>query len=183
MIPKVLNEVAEADLIALISNGVCEGRTIDYKRDMPGNSDGDKKEFLADVSSFANAGGGDLVFGMEEAGGLPTNLVGLASRDLDFEIRRLDSILAAGLTPRIRYGTKIVAPTNGSRSMVLRVERSWVGPHRVVFQGHDKFYGRNSAGKYPLDLNELRAAFTLSSSAIERIRAFRSDRIIALNNN
>lgn len=183
MILKELNEIAEVDLLALISNGVSEGRTIDYKRDMPGNSDGDKKEFLADVSSFANAGGGDLVFGMEEAGGLPTNLVGLASGDLDFEIRRLDSILAAGLNPRIRYGTKIVTPTTGSRSLVLRIERSWIGPHRVVFQGHDKFYGRNSAGKYPLDVNELRAAFTLSSSAIERIRAFRTDRIIALNNN
>ncbi len=154
MIPKELNDVAETDLLALISNGVAEGRTVDYKRDMPGNSDGDKKEFLADVSSFANARGGDLVFGMEEAGGLPTNLVGLASGDLDFEIRRLDSILAAGLNPRIRYGTKIVTPATGNRSLVLRVERSWIGPHRVVFQGHDKFYVRNSAGKYPIDVNE-----------------------------
>jgi hypothetical protein len=58
-----------------------------------------------------------------------------------------------------------------------------MGPHRVVFQGHDKFYGRNSAGKYPLDVNELRAAFTLSSTVAERIRAFRTDRIIALGNN
>lgn len=183
MIQKELNEIAEADLVALISNGVAEGRTIDYKRDMPGNSDGDKKEFLADASSFANSGGGDLVFGMEEAGGLPTNLLGLTSGDLDFEIRRLDSILAAGLNPRIRYGTKIVTLATGSRSIVLRIERSWVGPHRVVFQGSDKFYGRNSAGKYPLDVNELRAAFTLSISAIERIRGFRTDRIIALSNN
>jgi hypothetical protein len=76
--------------------------------------DGDKKEFLADVSSFANAGGGDLVFGMEEAGGLPTNLIGLASGDLDFEIRRLDSILAAGLIPGIRYGMRIVVPAIGT---------------------------------------------------------------------
>jgi hypothetical protein len=183
MIPKALNEIAESDLLALISNGVEEGRSIDYKRETPGSSDGDKKEFLADASSFANSGGGDLVFGMEEVSGLPTNLAGLASEDLDFEIRRLDSILAAGLSPRARYATKIITLATGRRSLVLRVERSWIGPHRVVFQGHDKFYGRNSAGKYPLDVNELRAAFTLSSSAIERIRAFRTDRIIALNKN
>jgi hypothetical protein len=24
--------------------------------------------------------------------------------------------------------------------LVVRVERSWSGPHRVVFQGSDKFY-------------------------------------------
>lgn len=56
--------IAEADLLALISNAVSEGRTIDYKRELPGNSDGEKKEFLADVSSFANTSGGDLIFGL-----------------------------------------------------------------------------------------------------------------------
>jgi hypothetical protein len=53
----------------------------------------------------------------------------------------------------------------------------------VIFKGHDRFYARNSAGKYPLDVNELRAAFTYSSTLVERIRAFRTDRVIALTNN
>jgi hypothetical protein len=183
MIPRPLNDIADADLSALISNGVAVGRTIDYKRALPGNADADKKEFLADASSFANSGGGDLVFGIEEAGGLPTQIIGVQAADLDLEIRRLDSILAAGLSPRIRYGMKTVTMAAGERLLVMRVERSWAGPHRVIFQQHDKFYGRNSAGKYPLDVNELRAAFTLSSTAAERIKAFRTDRIIALSNN
>jgi hypothetical protein len=183
MIPRPLNEITEADLAALITNGVAEGRTIDYKRGMPGNSDADRKEFLADASSFANTVGGDLVFGMDEDGGLPTQIVGVASADLDQEIRRLDSILAAGLSPRIRYANRTITTTAGERLVILRIERSWNGPHRVVFQQNDKFYGRNSAGKYPLDVNELRAAFTLSSTATERIRGFRTDRIIALSSN
>lgn len=66
--PKALNAITEEDLQALIINGVAEGRTIDYRSDLPGNSDGDKKELLADVSSFANTGGGDLVFGMVRPG-------------------------------------------------------------------------------------------------------------------
>ena len=64
MILKPLEQIAADHLPALITNAVSEGRTIDYKRELPGNSDGDKKEFLADVSSFANTSGGDLVFGM-----------------------------------------------------------------------------------------------------------------------
>ena len=183
MIPKQLNDIVEADLAGLITNGVAEGRMIDYKRALPGNSDADKKEFLADASSFANTAGGDLVFGMDEVGGLPTQITGLQAADLDLETRRLDSILAAGLSPRIRYSIKAIATTAGSPVLVVRIERSWAGPHRVVFQQHDKFYGRNSAGKYPLDVNELRTAFTLSGTATERIRAFRTDRIIALSNN
>lgn len=183
MIPQPLHAVTQEDLLALISNGVAEGRTLEYKRELPGNSDGDKKELLADASSFANTVGGDLIFGMAEAAGLPTQIAGVAAADLDLEIRRLDSILAAGLSPRIRYVTKVVVTATGERALVVRVYHSWTGPHRVVFQGHDKFYGRNSAGKYPLDVNELRAAFTLSSAATERIRAFRTDRIIALSDN
>jgi predicted HTH transcriptional regulator len=183
MIARRLNEITELDIVALINNGVAEGRTIEYKRELPGNGDAEKKEFLADVSSFANTAGGDLVFGMDENQGLPTRVVGLQAGDLDLEIRRLESMLAAGLSPRIRYEMRVVTTAGVQRMLIVRIERSWEGPHRVVFQGHDKFYGRNSAGKYPLDVNELRGAFTLSSTVTDRIRAFRTDRIIALGNN
>lgn len=85
MIPKLLNDIVEDDLLALISNGVAEGRTIDYKRELPGSSDSAKKEFLADASSFANTIGGDLVFGMDEDQGLPTRLSGLQVADLEWK--------------------------------------------------------------------------------------------------
>src|SRR5438094_3042704 len=183
MIRKSLETILDDDLLDLITNGVSEGRTIDYKQQLPGNSDADKKEFLADASSFANTSGGDLVFGMDEAQGLPTQLTGFQSANPDIEIQRLDSILASGLEPRIRYAARIIPGQGGLKVLVIRVERSWIGPHRVIFKGHDKFYGRNSAGKYPLDVNELRSAFTFSSGVIERIRAFRIDRIISLSNN
>ena len=50
-------DLAEGDILELISNGIEEGREIDYKELLKIGSDGDKKEFLADVSSFANASG------------------------------------------------------------------------------------------------------------------------------
>jgi hypothetical protein len=181
MIPKRLDDIDEETLASLLSNAVSEGRTIEYKRQLPSNSDGDKKEFLADVSSFANSGGGDLLFGVEEDDGVPIKIVGIQPTDFDLEIRRLDSIIASGLAPRIRYATRVVKCHNGRASLIVRVDRNWIGPHRVIFKGHDKFYGRNSAGKYPLDVDELRAAFTLPATVTERIRAFRTDRIIAIS--
>jgi Putative DNA-binding domain len=182
MIPKRLESISEDDIQGLISNAISEGRTIDYKREMPGGTDAAKKEYLADISSFANTSGGDLIFGVDEAQGIPTEIVGIASVDPDAEIRRVDSITASGLSPRIRYHINPV-DCSGKRVLIVRVERSWVGPHRVIFAGSDKFYARNSTGKYPLDVNELRAAFTFSNTVTERIRAFRTDRIIALSNN
>lgn len=45
---------------------VPESRTLEYKRDLPDPKDRDsKREFLGDVTSFANAQGGDIVYGIE----------------------------------------------------------------------------------------------------------------------
>ena len=183
MIPKDVTSVADGDIQSLVTNSVPEGRTIDYKQALPGTTDADKKEFLADVSSFANTSGGDLLFGISESQGVPTGICGIGTADVDLEIRRMDNMIATGLDPRIRHHIKAIQFQNGERVLLVRVDRSWIGPHRVIFKGHDKFYARNSAGKYPLDVPELRAAFTFAASVTDRIRAFRTDRIIELTNN
>ncbi len=79
-----IDEIAEAHLKGLVGHER-EHKTIEYKRDRIGGSDRDKKEFLADVSSFANAAGGHLIIGMAEKGGLATELVGI-SVDGDKEV-------------------------------------------------------------------------------------------------
>lgn len=181
MIQKPLEQISPGDLDALITNSVRERKTIDYKRELPGGKDADKKEFLADVSSFANTLGGDLVFGLEEAGGVPTKVTGVSAVDADGETRRLDSIIASGIDPRIRYAIRMVEYAPDKAVFIIRVERSWVSPHRVIFGGHDKFYARNSAGKYPLDVTELREAFLNTATLPDRIRRFRSDRVQAVS--
>jgi hypothetical protein len=56
---KPLESIKESDPQALVDNQVAEHKTIEHKEALPGNADGDKKEFLVDVSSFANASGCD----------------------------------------------------------------------------------------------------------------------------
>jgi predicted HTH transcriptional regulator len=110
------------------------------------------------VSSFANTVGGDLILGVDEAQGMPTKLPGLSFANPDLEVRRLDSIIGDGLDPRIRHVIRVVPRSGKLPLVVIRVERSWIGPHRVIFQAHDKFYARNSAGKYPMARSPLPAA-------------------------
>jgi hypothetical protein len=183
MISKRLEDIGEADLDHLVANSVTEGKTIEYKKDLPGNSDGDKKEFLADVSSFANTTGGNLIFGVEEAQGVATGIPGLVFSDPDAEVLRLDSIINDGLEPRIRFGTRVIQRGGKLPVLIVKTERSWIGPHRVIFKGHDKFYARSSAGKYPMDISELRSAFTLAGSVTEQVRQFRADRLARLRDN
>ena len=64
----------EADLQRLIDDGVPEGREIDYKLELAVATDQEKKEFLADVSSFANTVGGVLYIGIKEESLLPMEL-------------------------------------------------------------------------------------------------------------
>ena len=66
MIDKAIDKIEPADLERLVQNGVAEGRTLEYKEELPGGTDDDRREFLGDVSAFANASGGDLIYGAEE---------------------------------------------------------------------------------------------------------------------
>lgn len=173
-----LHSITEEDLDALISDRRAEGKTIDYKLTLPRSNRDGKKEFLADVSSFANASGGDIVFGIQENAGLPTALPGVESADPDADILRLESTLRDGIDPRIpSVASRWVLLSNGKFAIVVRIPRSWAAPHVVDFDGHWRFYSRASNGKYQLDVREVRSAFIASESAAAYLRDFQSERL------
>ena len=109
MINKPFDQIDKDEIVNLISNEVREGRMLDYKETLPGNSDSDKMEFLADVSSFANAAGGCILYGVRERRdedgkptGMPESADGLEAVNVDSEILRLESSIRTGLDPRVR---------------------------------------------------------------------------------
>ncbi len=181
MIGKNIEQITEEDLQALIDNEVTERKSIEYKQALPRDSAKEKKEFLADVSSFANASGGDLIYGIieDKKTGKPKSLDGLDIENIGQEILRLDNIIRTGIQPRLpSIAISPPIPLDNSReALIIRIPKSWISPHRVIYDGHDKFYSRSSNGKYPLDVGELRIAFNLSETITERIRNFRVDRI------
>lgn len=184
MIEKPIRDVTPEDLQRLVMNRVAESRSIEYKQALPGGADADKREFLGDVSAFANAVGGDLLYGVTEVRennkptGVPESIDGLGAVNTDLEMRRLDNILRDGLQPRIQgLQYQWVEGATSGPVLIIRVPRSWAGPHMVVFQQLGRFYARNAAGKYPLDVIELRQAFLGSGSVSERAREFRAERI------
>lgn len=154
--------------------GVAEDRTLEFKRDKVGGRDDDKREFLADVSSFANAQGGDLIFGVEEAGGVAASTPGISSADPDAEMQRLEAIIRDGLEPRLTVEMRWLEGEGEQGFLVVRVRPSFSAPHRVKFREHAKFYGRNSGGKYPMDVHELRSAFLATAGLENRLREIQS---------
>lgn len=178
MLDMAFDQIQEGDLNDLILNGVSETREIEYKVALPHNDYDGKKEFLADVSSFANASGGDLIYGIREENGMADELVGISGINPDEEIQRFENQLRDGVEPRMQ-GVQIqsIKLQTGLYVLIVRIPRSWNGPHVVRYQKHWRFYSRNSAGKYPLDVSEVRSAFSQSEGMFEKIRSFRNLRV------
>jgi len=185
MIQREFDSTTKADIDGLVSDSVQEGRTIEYKEKLPGGTDEDTREFLADISSFANSAGGDLIYGVREkrdaAGkplGIPESADGLGNVNVDVELNRLESKIRDGIAPRIP-GVRARRIDGFSQGPVIlwRVPKSWAGPHMVTFKNSSRFFSRTSAGKYQLDVHEIRASFLASESITDKIRAFRADRL------
>lgn len=179
-IPSKLADTTQADLQQLIASQVQEGPHVDFKRELPGAWDGAAKhELYADVSAFANAGGGDLIYGVaEDDQGQAASLVPLILNP-DETTLRLADLLLNGVEPRMP-GVQIqpVAVTVGGVQgfvLVIRVPQSWGGPHRV--KSNYKFYVREGNRKRELDIPEIRGLFLRSDSQAQKVRDFRTERL------
>ena len=180
MLRESIRKIDVEVLRTLIADRMCEGKTLEFKRETPGGSDGGRVRFLKAVSAFANTAGGDLLLGVEAIDGVATALLGLDLDSPDGETLRLENMIREGLEPRLpRADIHPVMVAERRYVLVVRVTRSWIAPHRV--RKNREFYARNSAGTYPLDVGELRTAFTMSETVAARIRDFRTDRIARIH--
>lgn len=177
---KAIGSLKEEDLKELI--GHFEDKTYEFKESLPGGTDKDKKEFLADVTSFANSSGGFLIYGMVEEDRCALRLEGLSETEREPEVLRLGSLVGDSVDPRIpgiEFGQ--VELENGRWALVLRIPRSPILPHRVSFGGSSRFFCRASNGtKYQLDTSEIRRLFDVNGSIFNWIRSFQAERIAAL---
>jgi predicted HTH transcriptional regulator len=150
MIARAFEDVGATDIENLIANRVAEHRTLEYKRQLPVKTRDGSHELLADVSSFANAQGGDILYGIEEKSGLPNAIRGINVENRDAEQLKLENQLYAGIEPRLP-GLRSRWIDCGEEGFVflVRVPPSNIGPHRVISGKSNAFYGRKSNGRYP----------------------------------
>jgi hypothetical protein len=183
MLSKPLDRIEAGDLHDLADNSVMEGSQLDYKEALPGNDDESKKEFLRDVSAMANAHGGDLVYGIREKrvggeGSAGIEVVGVPAADIDAKRLWMESLIRDSVKPRLTgVNTQAIPLDSSTVVLIVRVPQSWHGPHVVEFKKHWRFYSRNSAGNYQMDVSQLRDAFLFRDTLSQRLEEFRLDRL------
>lgn len=185
MIPKDLEEIRESDILELIRDGIPESLTLEYKERLNFQTDEERKELLADISSFANVSGGDIIFGLSaernnhnKTTGRPSEITGIDIENWDETVLSLDSIIINGIQPRIpSVRWQKVECGSGKRILVVRIPRSWIAPHMVTLGKSRRFYSRTSAGKYLMEASEIRSAYLRSIGVEDRIKRFRDERL------
>ncbi len=143
-----------------------EGNTIEYKRDLQIYSEKETKEFLADVSSFANANGGTIFYGIDEQDGL----VGIEIQELDTFRLRVQQKIEDGILPRPGFKIKFLETSENKYIFIIQVHKSFSGPHAV--KSSDQYYYRSDAGKRRMDHFQLKNAFLQSNALKEEIEKF-----------
>jgi hypothetical protein len=168
---KRLSDLQEQDLQRLKDDQVQERDTVEYKKDMYGNSDDDKREMLKDITSMANHRGGYIVIGVEADGeGIPIGIDGVEAGNHVEKIR--DSCLD-NIDKRI-LGLDIedIPLNNGRVIIVISIPESINAPHMVTYKGLNQFWKRHGRQKDKMTIDEIGEAFDKRLSNLNRLDRF-----------
>ncbi len=166
-----LSDWEEQDLQKLIDDQLQERDTIEYKKDMYGNSDDDKREMLKDITSMANHRGGHILIGIEENDeGIPTNVVGI---ELGNHVERIRSSCLDNIDKKI-VGLDIedVSLSNGKLIIIISIPESLNAPHMVTYRGLNQFWKRHGRQKDKMSIDEIGEAFDKRLSNLNRLDRF-----------
>lgn len=173
-----VSQISAADIESLIADGVSESSSLEFKREVRLEGDEQKREFLADISSFANTNGGRIVVGIDAPQGCAAQLAGVDSGETDSQMLQMGNLIRDSLRPALPGCQMVAVPCAGGRSViVIDIPVSFTGPHMVTFRGGQRFYARSSNGKHPMEYTEIRNSFLQRGSSAEKLEQLRRDRI------
>ncbi len=172
--------VADASfLLDFMKQGINEDHYIDYKRDIKKDlSKEEKIEFLKDVSAFANASGGNVIFGVDEPNEkkLPTDLL-IGIDDGDTIAREMERTLGSCIEPRIPGLQVVSVPIkNGKVVIIVHIPPSTSKPHLVTFKKHRCYYIRRSEEITMMGSHEIREQVLFAATSEARVERYLRER-------
>jgi len=165
-------------ILALVANGEPESTTLDFKRELPGKQDKDRKDFLSDVVALANTHGGQIVYGIDEVGSHADVLTPISGVTPEVARQRLNEMIHRGIEPTLRGVTFETIEVDGGFVLVLTVDQQiGAGPFRTNYDGSQRFTYREGTQNFPMPYSLIRNAFGVRASAVERLDSWRDRRL------
>jgi Putative DNA-binding domain len=150
------------DIAALVSDQVEESLTLEFKRELNLKSEPDKREAAKDASGMANARGGRIIYGIDEAevgntgrkaakALCPLTEVNLAER--------LDNVLSDAISPRVPNLRIYRVEIPNGFFLVADVAASDYDLHMVSAYGEGRYYRRTEKAVRPMTEPEITRAY------------------------
>ena len=178
IIEKSLEDITLDDIQQLVDDEVQEGKEIEYKEFLALDKDNHKEALLGEITSFANARGGDLIIGVPDDQGTPRHVGGVPVQDLDNTIERWSNTIRRGADPKLPPSVFDITELHVEDDryvFVIRVNKSWNPLHRVTYS--NKFYGRGPSGKFPLDTGEIQRRMLEAERFADDLEEFRDEQV------
>jgi hypothetical protein len=132
------------------------------------------------VCSFANADGGDLIFGISENNGVASQIIPIPIDNIDkFELELRNVLLAIQPSmPTVEFN---FIPVNNDYIVVVHIEKGFFKPYMTVEnQTIFRFFVRHGNHKEAMSYSEISNSFLQAPSLSNEIKRFRLERISAL---
>ncbi len=128
-----LSDVTAMHVLELVAGALQEDFDLDFKAQMYGNGDAEKRDLAADVAVMANSAGGVIVLGVEENEHAQASAApGIAISD---EVERRILQVTAEISPAPPLAVRRIAldeATPGHGFVLIIVPRSLAAPHAVI---------------------------------------------------
>ncbi|MFG3602491.1 AlbA family DNA-binding domain-containing protein [Micromonospora chersina] len=170
-----LDALAARHINGLVAAGVQEAFDLDFKRELYGRGESDKRALAGDVAALANTGGGVIVLGVEEDDqARATKTPGVEISDA--EVARMRQVVASLVAPMPAFDVVAVpdpmlVTTEGGAAqgfIVVAVPRSPSAPHAVLINEGLRFPTRNGATTRYLSEPEVATAYRNRFASLHR---------------
>jgi Putative DNA-binding domain len=180
-----IDQVTKEDLQQLEQSGTMESRQLEFKAILPEKIAGDgKREFLKDITAFANADGGTLLYGVHETEEGTAEIKGIEHSDPDALKRQLSAIIQENTEPRLQGVLIHFIPLEDGRYVLgIDVPKSWNAPHAVrINKGTYRFHVRSNTDNIAMDALQIKDHILANANLREKIRDFLANRLLNLAN-
>ena len=169
---------------ALVDAQTPEGLELDFKEQFALGQDAERRELRADVTAFANASGGTLLFGVSEdpTTGCARAIVGVDPAQIDKAILQITQVLRARIAPPLpAFTVDSIKMDCGTFLLALHVPKSWLAPHLVEKDGETFFMPvRVGRSKVRFSETEIRQAYALHGTITQRVKRWTDERLAAI---